>query len=322
MFYTAPLTTPGTCTPSLLLTPSSSSTSSGVFGRWFPELSLLMWESDFSALLSDGVVSGRGGRGSCGSGCWCTVFSRRRSCCPGCGRWEVRWCGNDQQGDDMTDQMTDSFRRTKTIQCDLSIEPWAMWSVLVRRLLYVMHAVGVYSVYTTRRIVGTAFRQSGTPLSCMLCESNILFWKKKKTFTAHHHILKNATTKNSIFAKRNSAMMKTTKTKFAASLPALYTTSILSSDQSRSHNLHVIRIVNTDFDVFVCSGGSVYRAVLLLPWTRLAVADILVEHCGLLFVIVLFPISVLHRLFLSCLNHQMKELQTNLRRPSSWSSLR
>ena len=48
-----------------------------------------------------------------------------------------------------------------------------------------------------------------------------------------------------------------------------------------------------------------------LPRIRLVVADIFVKHCNLLFVIVLFPISVLHGVFLSCLNHQMRELQND-----------
>ena len=122
-----------------------------------------MWECDFSALLSDGallsvtVISGRGGRGFCGSG-WCTVPSRRKSCCPGgascCGRWEVRRWGNGQQGWDMTDLMTDSFRWTKMqLRLELSpaLEPQARIHVrawLWTGCMYVMHAVGVYSVYT------------------------------------------------------------------------------------------------------------------------------------------------------------------------------
>ena len=53
-------------------------------------------------------------------------------------------------------------------------------------------------------------------------------------------------------------MMKSTKTKYAAGLPAaLYTISIMFSDQPRSHNLHFLRIVDTDFDVFVSSDGLV-----------------------------------------------------------------
>ena len=71
-------------------------------------------------------------------------------------------------------------------------------------------------------------------------------------------------------------MMRTTKTKYAASLPAaLYTISILFSDQQRSHNLHFIRITDSDFDAFVCSGELVCRAALFPPYTRLVVADIL-----------------------------------------------
>ena len=88
---------------------------------------------------------------------------------------------------------------------------------------------------------------------------------------------------------KNSDMMKTTKTKYAAGLPAaLYAISILFSDQHRSHILHVLQIVDSDFDVFVYLGGWVYRAASFLPYACLAVADILVKHCNLLFAIVLF----------------------------------
>ena len=76
--------------------------------------------------------------------------------------------------------------------------------------------------------------------------------------------------------KWNSAMMKTTKAKYAAGLPAaLCTISILFSDQQRSHNLHSVRIADPDFDAFVCSDELVCRAALFLPYTRLVVADIL-----------------------------------------------
>ena len=71
-------------------------------------------ESGSLALLSDQVVLGRG---SCESGSWCAVSSWRRSCWPSgascCGRLEERRCGRDQQGDDMADQMTDSFHAQK-----------------------------------------------------------------------------------------------------------------------------------------------------------------------------------------------------------------
>ena len=69
----------------------------------------------------------------------------------------------------------------------------------------------------------------------------------------------------------------TTKTKYAGGLPAALCTisSILSSDQQRSHNLHILRIADSDFDVFVNLAGWVYRAALFLPFTRLVVADIL-----------------------------------------------
>ena len=71
-------------------------------------------------------------------------------------------------------------------------------------------------------------------------------------------------------------MMRTTKTKYAAGLPAaLRTISILFSDQQRSHNLHFLRTAASDFDAFVCFDELVCRAALFLPFTRLVVADIL-----------------------------------------------
>ena len=54
-------------------------------------------------------------------------------------------------------------------------------------VLYVMHAVRVYSVYTARRIVGTTFQYSETACSD----------RKKTSFTAHH-IARNVTTMTSI----------------------------------------------------------------------------------------------------------------------------
>ena len=51
-------------------------------------------------------------------------------------------------------------------------------------------------------------------------------------------------------------MMRKTKTKYAAGLPAaLCTISILFSDQQRSHILHVLQIVDSDFDAFVYLDG-------------------------------------------------------------------
>ena len=126
---------------------------------------------------------------------------------------------------------------------------------------------------------------------------------------------------NSNFAMKNSAMMRTTKTKYAAGFSAaLCTISILFSDQEGSHNLHFLRVADTDFDAFVCSDGLVCRTALFPQFTRFVVADNLVRHCNLLFVIVLIPMSVLPTVFLSCLNHRMRELQMNLR-PSLCSSV-
>ena len=101
----------------------------GVFGRKFLALSQLRNESDSFALLSDSIVFAEVfGKGSLGSCSWCTVSSWRKSRCPGsaacCGGLEERRCGRDQQGDDMADLMTDSFRRTKMLQLK-HLEPQA-----------------------------------------------------------------------------------------------------------------------------------------------------------------------------------------------------
>ena len=99
---------------------------------------------------------------------------------------------------------------------------------------------------------------------------------EKMSLTAFRQALKNATTMNSNFAMKNSAMMRTTRTKCAAGLPAaLCAISILVSDQQRGHNFHFLRIAYPDFDVFDCSDESVCRAVLFPTRTRLVVADIL-----------------------------------------------
>ena len=84
-------------------------------------------------------------------------------------------------------------------------------------------------------------------------------------------------------AKWHLAMMKPTKTKNAAGLAAaLFTISILFSDQQRRHFLHFLRIVDPDFDAFVYPDGLACRAALFLPYACLAVADSLVKHCNLL----------------------------------------
>ena len=81
---------------------------------------------------------------------------------------------------------------------------------------------------------------------------------------------------NSYFAMRNFAMMRTTKTKYAAGFrAALCAISILFSDQQRNLSLHFLRIADSDFDAFVCAGKLVCRDALFPPYTRLVVADIL-----------------------------------------------
>ena len=135
---------------------------------------------------------------------------------------------------------------------------------------------------------------------CSCAKTVMLFFffkkKKRKSLTALRQALKNATTMNSNFAMRNSAMMRTTKTKYAAGFPAaLCTISILFSDQQGSHNLHFLRIADSDFDAFVCSDELVCRTALFPPKTRLVVANILFwlrHNLG----VVVAVVEVLHRL--------------------------
>ena len=98
--------------------------------RRFPALSYSGSDTDSLVLFSDriaftgkglwGSCSERSRRGSCGSGCRCTMLSWKRSRGPDvaacCGGLEVRRCGNDQHGCDMADLKLDSFRRTKMTQ--------------------------------------------------------------------------------------------------------------------------------------------------------------------------------------------------------------
>ena len=75
------------------------------------------------------------------------------------GRLEVSRSGRDQQRDDMADQMTDYLMRTMmTLQSRavklLSHKHALRVRAREKTVVFVMHAAGVYSVYTSRRIVG------------------------------------------------------------------------------------------------------------------------------------------------------------------------
>ena len=62
---------------------------------------------------------------------------------------------------------------------------------------------------------------------------------------------------------------------------------------------------------FSCSDELVCRTALLPSSNRPVVADILLLHCNHLFYNRFVPMSALHKVFLSCPNHQMKELLQN-----------
>ena len=162
--------------------------------------------------------------------------------------------------------MTDSFSRTKMIQLR-HLEPHARIHVraCLRKDCVVLHAC-----------CGCILCTLPVDLSVLRSSNPKLHAKKKMSLNALRQALKNATTMNSNFAMKNSAMMRTTKTKYAASVPAaLCTISIVFSDQQHNHNLHFRRIADSDFDAFVCSDELVCRAALFPIQTRLVVADIL-----------------------------------------------
>ena len=72
--------------------------------------------------------------------------------------------------------------------------------------------------------------------------------------------------KNSNFSQRNSAMMRTTKTKYAAGLPAAPDTiSFLFFGRQRNRILHFFRFADTDFDVVVCLDGLACRTAWSSP---------------------------------------------------------
>ena len=61
-------------------------------------------------------------------------------------------------------------------------------------------------------------------------------------------------------------MMRTTKTKYAAGLPAApYTSSILFFGRQRNRILHFLRIAGTDFDFVVCLDGLACRTAWSSP---------------------------------------------------------
>ena len=103
-------------------------------------------------------------------------------------------------------------------------------------VVLIMRPASVYSVY----IHSTS--------SCRYCVSAMrnCMLKKENSFTAFHQVLRNATMMNSNFSKRNSAMMRTTRTKYAACPPAAPDTiSILFFGRQCNRILHFLRIADT-----------------------------------------------------------------------------
>ena len=104
--------------------------------------------------------------------------------------------------------------------------------------VYVMHAVGVYSVYTSRRIVGTAFRQSETRLFSM-------HWQKNS-----HSLLIILRGMPPLWLPLPSGILpwcwRWTRSMRQVSLLLLKPP---PSDQQRSHVLQILEIVDSDFDI-------------------------------------------------------------------------
>ena len=124
-------------------------------------------------------------------------------------------------------------------------------------------------VYTPRRIVGSTFRRSET--GC--------FWGADSNVV--NQAGKYSTTMNSSFGMTISAMMRSTKTKYAASFPdELFAPFHILFFRSRhvfdaSILIHIsFDTTHSDFDAFVYSDELVCRTALFPPHTRLVVADI------------------------------------------------
>ena len=130
-----------------------------------------------------------------------------------------------------------------------------------------MHAVGVYSVYTHRRIVGTTFRQSETACSVTIFEKiiNVTHCSSSDFEEYHHHEFQ--------FCHEEFLHDEDDEDEVCGRFPCC---SLYHFHQQCSHNLHFLRIADSEFDAFVCSAEWVCGAALFLPYTSLVVADILV----------------------------------------------
>ena len=105
-------------------------------------------------------------------------------------------------------------------------------------------------------------------LSVLRSSNPKMYAEKRMSPTALRQAKKNATTMSSNFAMRNSANMRTTKTKYAAGFPAaLCTISILFSDQQRDHNLHFELLIRILTHLFARMNWSVellcFRHILI-----------------------------------------------------------
>ena len=162
---------------------------------------------------------------------------------------------------DMADLMTDSFRRTKMLQCDQHVlEITSTHSVSVRAceqtVLYVMHAVGVYScVHTPVELSVLAFPQSEDPtIQHALTEKirkNLTHCSSSDLEECHHHDFQFCQVESLPLCRRRR---RSTRQVFPA---APKTTSILTSDQPHGRILQILEIVGSDFDVFVYLSGWV-----------------------------------------------------------------
>ena len=114
-------------------------------------------------------------------------------------------------------------------------------------VVLIMRSGGVYSVYTSRRIVGTVFLQCETA-----CLQKKIHCPLSGSEQCHHDELQ--------------LFMRTTKTNYAAGLPAVpFSMSILFFGRQCNRILHFLRIADTCIDVDVCLDGLACKTAWSSP---------------------------------------------------------
>ena len=155
-------------------------------------------------------------------------------------------------------------------------------------VLYFMHAVGAFCAHSpsTCRYCVPAIRNP------TILHALIEFFQKKKLIHCSSSDFEECHHQEFQFCHEDCAMMRRRR----RSMRQVSLLLIIPLPSCLPIN-NIVIFFTSDFDVFCHLGGWVYRAASFLPCAGLAVADILVRHNNLLFVIVLFPMSVLHKMF-------------------------